>query len=309
MITRMSTATANERAIAAINERGARIATLQQQVSSGVKLQQASDDPLGAAQAERLRSREAAIAVERRMMGHASGMLRLAEGTIGGGIDVMQSARELLIQAGNGTLLPSDRQKIGEQLQAMRDQLFTIANTGDGTGGYVFGARGTASAPFAPASDPQFLPGDGTRATGTTMPFDTTVDGGALFLGDGTAREGGSIFVALDRAIAVLSDPSPDTRAIAENRTATLEMSGATLDATLARAETARAAVGSQLGAIESRDRLLESGEIDAQARRSAIVDTDYVAAISELQNASTANEAAMKTYAQISKMNLFDYL
>lgn len=306
---RISTATANERAIEAITERNSRIASLQQQVSSGVKLQQASDDPLGAAQAERLRSREAAIAIERRMMGHANGMLQLAEGTISSGVDVIQSAREALVQAGNGTLAASDRATIATQLQSQRDQLFAIANTSDGTGGYVFGARGTASAPFAPQSDPVFQPDAGVQATGTGMPFDTTVDGGVVFLGDGSTGVDGSIFAALDQAIAALSDPAADTPALVAARTATLEASGKALDATLARAETARSAAGSQRAAIESRDRMLEAGEIDAQSRRSSIVDTDYVEAISDLQNATTANEAALKTYAQISRLSLFDYL
>ena len=306
---RISTATANERAIEAIADRGSRMADLQQQISSGRKLQQASDDPLGAAQAERLRSREAAIAIERRMMGHASGMLQLAEGTIASGIDVLQTAREALVQAGNGALQPSDRATIATQLQSQRDQLFAIANTSDGTGGHVFGARGTANAPFAPESAPAFLPDPGVQSTATGMPFDTTVDGREVFLGDGTAGVNGSIFSALDAVIAALSYPSADNPASVAARAAALELSGGAIDATLARAETARSAAGSQLTAIESRDRMLESGEIDAQARRSTIVDTDYVRAISDLQNATTANEAAMKTYAQISRMTLFDYL
>ena len=306
---RISTATASNRAIDAITERNAQVASLQEQISSGRRLQHASDDPLGAAQAERLRAREAAIGIERRMMGHASAMLQLAEGTVGNGIDVLQSARERLVQAGNGALQPSDRQKIATELQSMRDQLFAIANTADGTGGYVFGARGTASPPFSPAAAPAFLPDDGTRATGNEMLFDTTVDGRTLFLGDASNGVNGSIFTALDDAIAVLSDGSADTPASVTARSATLETTGRSLDATLARAETARTATGSQLAAIESRDRMLESGEIDTQARRSAILDTDYIKAISELQNATTANEAALKTYAQISRMNLFDFL
>ena len=41
----------------------------------------------------------------------------------------------------------------------------------------------------------------------------------------------------------------------------------------------------------------------------SDLVDVDFAKAISDFQNNQTALSAAMKTYSQISKMSLFDYL
>ena len=70
-----------------------------------------------------------------------------------------------------------------------------------------------------------------------------------------------------------------------------------------------RTRAGEQLRALESRERLLENGELDAQGRLSDLVDLDYASAISQLQGEQLALEAAMATYAKVSRLSLFDYL
>jgi hypothetical protein len=58
-----------------------------------------------------------------------------------------------------------------------------------------------------------------------------------------------------------------------------------------------------------SRTSLAEAGSIELAAQMSDLVDVDFAKAISDFQNNQTALSAAMKTYSQISKMSLFDYL
>lgn len=302
---RVSTANFSAQAIDAIGERGERALKLQQQLSTGKRILQASDDPLGAAQAERLRAREANLAIERRMMGHAQGMLQQAEGAIASGSEIIQSVRELLIQGGNATLVADDRAKIAAEMRQMRTQLLDIANMSDGTGGFVFGGQGTSSRPFGPEGAPQYQAERGTQQTGTMMSYDTTIDGSGVFLGDGSSTPGGSVFAALDRIIDVFENPATSAAAI----TSEVELAGDAIDAAQSRLQTARSDVGAQLAAIESRDRLLESGEIEARSRISALSDADFTKVISDLQNQQTASEAAMKTYAQIARLNLFDFL
>ena len=75
------------------------------------------------------------------------------------------------------------------------------------------------------------------------------------------------------------------------------------------RATSNRTEDGEHLRSLESRTSLAEAGSIELAAQMSDLVDVDFAKAISDFQNNQTALSAAMKTYSQISKMSLFDYL
>ena len=302
---RIATALYHQQAIESINQRNETLARLQEQLSSGKRINQASDDPIGAAEAERIRATSAQMAIEQRMMSFATGMLNQADAALAGSSDALQSARELLIGAGNGSLQPADRASIATQLQGMRDELLSVANQRDGSGGYVFGGQGSATAPFTPAGAPGYHPKVGTQKTGLDMQFDTTVDGSKVFLGDGSGTPTGSIFTALDTIIGQLNDATIDGPSLR----AGLDAAMAATDTTLSRVLAARTSAGEQLRAMESRGRLIESGELQAAGRLGDITATDYAAVVSDMQTNQLAIEAAMRTYAQISRLSLFDYL
>ena len=302
---RIATALYHQQAIESINQRSETLARLQQQLSTGKRINQASDDPIGAAEAERIRASSAQMAIEERMMSFATGMLNQADGALAGASDALQSIRELLIGAGNGTLQPADRVSIATQVQGMREELLSVANQRDGAGGYVFGGQGSASAPFTPAGAPGYQPKVGTQQTGLDMSFDTTVDGSKVFLGDGSGAANGSIFSALDTIVGQLNDATIDGATLR----AGLDTAMGAVDTTLGRVLTARTSAGEQLRVMESRGRLIESGQLQAAARLSDITATDYAAVVSDMQTNQLAVDAAMRTYAQISRLSLFDYL
>jgi flagellar hook-associated protein 3 FlgL len=301
---RIATALYYQQSIESIGQRSETMARLQEQIATGKRINRASDDPVGAAEAERLRAATARLDMEQRMMTHASGMLSIADSSLGSASDALQGARELLIGAGNSTLQPADRASIATQLQGLRDELLAIANQRDGSGGYVFAAQGSTAPPFTTGAGPTFQPAAGTRQTGLDVSFDTTVDGGAVFIGDGSSAPGGSVFNALDAIIAQLNDPAVDSATLGTG----LGNAMGAVDTTLNRVLQARTTVGEQLRAIESRGRLLESGELQVAARISDITATDYAAVVSDMQTNQLAIEAAMRTYAQISRLSLFDY-
>jgi flagellar hook-associated protein 3 FlgL len=301
---RIATALYHQQSIDSISQRSEAMARLQEQISSGKRINRGSDDPVGAAEAERIRASSAQMGIEQRMMSFASGMLSQADGALGSASDALQSARELLIAAGNSTLQPADRASLATQLQGLRDELLTIANQRDSAGGYVFGGQGSATPPFTTGGTPAYLPVPGTRQTGLDVSFDTTVDGGAVFIGDGSSAPGGSVFGALDAIVAQLNDPAIDGATLG---TGLANAMGA-VDTTLDRVLGARTSAGEQLRAIDSRSRLMESGQLQAASRLSDITATDYASAVSDMQANQLAIEAAMRTYAQISRLSLFDY-
>jgi len=165
--------------------RQADLATMQDKLTSGKKIVQASDDPTGAANAERAMTRISRIAADQRALSAQKDTITQAESTLGDITDALQSFRALVVSAGNGANTSSDRQTIALQLQGLRDQIFAMSNQKDTNGQPLFGALGSASEPFvgpqATAPDYTFKGLPGTTAT-TTASIPSALDGNAAFM-------------------------------------------------------------------------------------------------------------------------------
>ena len=305
---RIATANAYQNALEAMNQRQAKLVRTQEELASGKRVLSPSDDPSVASTAERNRAAQRRLEIQTRMHEYAMGNLSQAESVLGIVGDLLQMAREAMVQAGNGTYSATDRQQIAIQLRAHRDELLALANRGDGTGGYLFSGQGSSGAPFIEtAGVVTFQPQAGEREIGMgTVGAAASLDGQRIFMnlpdGAGGVR---SIFAVLDAAAASLEDPTTTGAAVG-----VAVRSGLTgIDAALEQVSTQRTEVGESLRALETRVRLAEEGRIELSAQLSGMVDVDYAKAVSDFQTHQTALSAAMRTYAQISQMSLFDYL
>ncbi len=124
----------------AIEDRLARQARLSEQVATGLRVTRPGDDPLAAAQAELSRSELATLGREQRAARLAQGLMASADEALSRGTGALQSARELLVAAGNGSYSAQDRHSLATQLRAIREELRALIATPDGAGGFVFGA-------------------------------------------------------------------------------------------------------------------------------------------------------------------------
>ena len=301
---RIGTALSQQLAIDGITDRQARLLRTQDQLASGRRVTAPSDDPVAAAQAEKLRSREARIEAEQRAASLARQALSAADGALGDATTLLQSARDTLLAAGNATANPGDRANHAEALRQVRAQLLGVANRGDGTGGFVFGGQGATGAPID-ASGTVYAAQAGTQVVGRDREDPVSLDGRENFVAIRTATGTESIFARLDAAIATLADPT--TTAAAASAAAGTAIDA--VDRALDRFSTTRTMVGERLRALDAHEQALENGSIEAQARLSELVDVDYARGVSEMMQHQTALDAAMKSYAQIARMTLFDYV
>jgi flagellar hook-associated protein 3 FlgL len=301
---RIGTAYAQQIAIDGISERQSRLLEVQGQLSSGLRVNSPSDDPGAAAEAERLRSREARLGSEQRAIEQARQMLGSADSALGDATDLLQSGRESLLAAANATNVAANRDKYAEQLRQVREQLLAVANRGDGTGGFIFGGQGAVAAPID-STGTVYTPPAGTQQVGQEMVNPISLDGRENFTAIRTATGTESIFAQLDAAIATLSDPN----ATATVATATANTALSAVDRALDRFSYTRTMVGERLKAIDAHEEAVATGSIDNQARLSNLVDVDFAKAVSEMTQHQTSLQAAMKSYAQISKLSLFDFV
>jgi len=109
-----------------------------QEVSSGTRVVNPSDDSLAAAQAVNVRQ---AIAANTQYADSRSTIitsLSQEESTLDSINDAITSAKALIVQANNGTLSDADRESIATSLQGVYDTLVTLANATDSNGNYLF---------------------------------------------------------------------------------------------------------------------------------------------------------------------------
>ncbi|MES2183587.1 MAG: flagellar hook-associated protein FlgL [Pseudomonadota bacterium] len=181
MSTRIGTANAYATAIANLSARQSDLVSLQDNLTSQKRITRASDDPTAAARAERDRTRMARIASDQTALDSQKATMTTAESTLGDVTSALQSFRELVVNAGSGTLTDSDRASLAQQMASLRDEIFSYANKQDSNGVPLFGGLGSIGTPFSNTGTVQFQ-GLGGQRTGSDTSVSPTIDGQAAFL-------------------------------------------------------------------------------------------------------------------------------
>jgi flagellar hook-associated protein 3 FlgL len=125
------------------------ISQTQEELSTGIQLQNAADNPAAMSQVNQL---NAEISASQQYQTNGSSLnsnLTLEEQSLTDATTVMQSARDLAVQANNAALTPSQRQDIATQLQQLQQQLVSTANSTDADGNYLFSGEASTTQPFA----------------------------------------------------------------------------------------------------------------------------------------------------------------
>ena len=103
--------------------------TSMQRLSSGLRINSARDDATGLGIATRMTSHISSSLPLMRGMNDGISLLQVAGGGLRGVLDILQRAREISIQAANGTLADSDRMALNDEYQQMMSQIDQLANS------------------------------------------------------------------------------------------------------------------------------------------------------------------------------------
>ncbi|MBH9553549.1 flagellar hook-associated protein FlgL [Inhella gelatinilytica] len=401
---RVSTANLYDGSVAQLMRRQIEMQTTQVQLTSGKKVAAASDDPTGAARVERALTAIGRAEANQRALEASRNSMILAEGALGDGSELLQQIRESLVAAGNASYGDAERVGLAAKIAGLRDQLLSIANRPDGSGGYIFSGQGASQPPFLDeATGVRFNGVAGTLTTGNMDNFALTVDGrlaweqarsgngsyitGALtnsvtgnpptmwidsgrvtdptaltgndyvievvgttgFPGllitntttsavtgpllnwvpgksveidgmaitlSGTATPGDrfsiapsqndlKIFPVLDRIIGELRTPLRSGTEIHQGNAAGLR----DIDQFLAHFQNVRSLVGEQLNLLDGTETRLAGLKLYNQSERSAAEDLDMTEAISRFETQKSGYDAALRSYAAVQRLTLFQYL
>ncbi len=277
---------------------------LQAQLSSGSQLARSSDNPVAASRLRTLARGAEISSVDLANANRATSDLRLTDTALSSFADYVTRARELTIQASNGTLTTSQRNSIGGELLQIHGSLFALANSRDSTGHALFGGQaagnaytldGSGNAVYAGTATAEDLPlGDGQSVKrGLTGPefLNFTANGAptdlmAMIKGLGDALMG----AAADPAQAARDALAPLNEA---------------LDAVT----NGQTQVGARLAWIElTNDRRTTLSELHA-GEEAEIGATDMAATIAELQQVMLVLEASQASFVKLASLSLFELI
>jgi len=144
----ISTLSFQNNAVDQMNALEQALSKTQTQLSTGITLQTAADNPVGMTQVNELNTELSASQQYVANGNLASSALTLESQALTNATNILQSVNGLLVQANNGALNAAQRQDIATQLQQLQQQLVATANSRDSQGNYLFAGYASGTEPF-----------------------------------------------------------------------------------------------------------------------------------------------------------------
>jgi flagellar hook-associated protein 3 FlgL len=145
---RISTQTFYQRSTNSIVNKQASTSQLNVHLTEGKRVIHAADDPVAAAAIQRLRQNISVNSQYLLNIEVADAANIQEESTLGQAVNVMQRTRELLVATGNGTYSSDNFKTIAQQLEELKGELLSLANTKDGASEYIFSGYEVDTKPF-----------------------------------------------------------------------------------------------------------------------------------------------------------------
>ncbi len=148
-------------AVQNIDAASVRLNRANQVASTGANVTQPSDDPAAWSTMTELQSRATIMTARSTAAKASAGDLNIAESSLASASDLLVQAKGVALAMSNGTVDAGSRAAAAAQVDSIRDQLLSLANT-KGASGYLFGGNQTQAPPFD--STGKFVGDDGVRS-------------------------------------------------------------------------------------------------------------------------------------------------
>ena len=280
----------------------------QAQLAQGKQIINASDAPNQAATIQRLKSilsrqdsyQSSLNTVKARLQGEDSTLQSVSE--------LLIRAKEVAVQGANDTLNMGDRKALANEMQSLRDQMLSLANTRDSNGNFLFAGSRVKQPAFAETANgsPVYM-GDQTRMNvrvGDQQNIPINRTGTDAFVPvtridkDG-APVGVSFFQVMDNLIAGLNTANGSD----------IRRGAGELDNLQQGLSLAHAQVGTNLNMVDQQTSIIEDTTLNLKSTLSSIEDLDYASAITKMNQQMLSLEAAQASFAKVSQLNLFNYI
>lgn len=284
-----------------INNNLKTMATIQQQSSSGLKLNKASDDPVGITYSLRYRSELSGNEQFQKNTDQAASWLDFTDTVISQAGDIMQRAKELATKAANGTNPQEALDAIKSELAELKNQLVDIANS-KLNGKYIFNGEAFDQIPYDttdPLFDAKTVATDNSQvkyALGTNVTVGISLTGNEVF---GAANSPNNVFAVFDRISTALtsgnySGVSAEIPNIEDSYDTMLN---------------ARAQIGAKTNRVELMQARLVDFNLSLTDMQSKVEDADLEQVLIKSTTSQSIYEASLSVGAKVISRSLVDFL
>ena len=280
----------------------------QAQLAQGKQIINASDSPNQAATIQRLKSILNRQDSYQSSLNTVKARLEGEDSTLRSVSDLLVRAKEVAVQGANDTLNTGDRKALANEMQSLRDQMLSLANTRDSNGNFLFaGSRVKQPAFVETANGSPVYMGDQTRMNvrvGDQQNIPINRTGTDAFVPvarmdkDGTTV-GVGFFQVMDNLIAGLNTANGND----------IRRGAGELDNLQQGLSLAHAQVGTNLNMVDQQTAIIDDTTLNLKSTLSSIEDLDYASAITKMNQQMLSLEAAQASFAKVSQLNLFNYI
>jgi flagellar hook-associated protein 3 FlgL len=184
MSLRISTSSVFDAGTSQLNTLQSQIAKTQMQLSTNKRNLTAADDPIAAARALEVTQSQSMNTQFSTNRSNANASLSLVDKTLQDVSSQIQDIQTLIVTAGNGGYDASNRAALATELEGRLTDLIGMANTADGTGGYLFSGYASTTQPFSKTPTGAAYQGDQGQRTlqvGSSRKMAVSETGSAIF--------------------------------------------------------------------------------------------------------------------------------
>lgn len=286
---------------ASLNQTQANEQQLSAQLSSGVRVNSLSDDPLAAGENVLLLNQIQSDDSFTQTSSLVQGQLQVADSALGGVVSQLTQAISLATSANNGTLNASDLKSISNQLAGVRDEVVALANTSY-QGEYIFGGSQSGTTPFSISSG---TPDTATYNGDDTINYLVTPNGQRIQLnlpGDQIFTAGGAsdVLGTLNQLIADFASGQAASTSVAD----TTSLSNA-----LNFVSQRRVVLDNSLTRLTAATDAASNEKTQLTAAQTNLMQADVANIATQLSLSETQQTALENVIAQIGGGSLFDHL
>ena len=258
--------------------------TAMERLSTGERINSASDDAAGLAISSRMTSQIRGLDMAIRNANDAISMISTADGAMIEVTNMLQRMRELALQSANGTTPSDDRTYLNAEYQNLIGEIERIAQNTQWNGRSIL--QGDANAP-ADSTVKYQVGANGGQTIGVNF-GDISQSGGTAFQTFETSAAGAGSFITAGTTASALTTASAAITKI---------------DSAITAVNTQRATFGAAVNQLTYAIDNLASVKVNAEASRSRIQDADYAFETSELARTQIIQQAGTAMLAQANQL------
>lgn len=277
---------------------------IQNQLSTGYRINQPSDDPVGTENAMQLQSTISSVTQWQANANSALDFMKTTSSTLDGITSMVQRVRELAVQGASDTLSASDRTAIASEVDQIAGQIQITANAQSGDQ-YIFAGTNNAKPPFASGqiwagnSEPVYF------QLGNNLSIDTSANGDQVFNHPTTGGEG-LLSGSQSGNGGILADLST---ALKSNDQSKINAALSVLDANINNITSLSSDLGARINRVNSLQQQLSNTSANLQQNLSGIRDTDMAQAITQFTQMQNTYNSSLAVGAKIIEPSLVDFL